>query len=72
MGRDYQLGYKGWNGLSELGEQDRQLGLFCQAARRADRLNAALDQISRRFGSQAVVPADLAPAREDPDDPERP
>jgi DNA polymerase-4 len=37
-----------------------QLGLFRSGPTRADRLNAALDQIAAKFGSDAVVPADVA------------
>jgi DNA polymerase-4 len=43
----------------ELDEPERQLPLFGQDARRRQ-LNAVLDRIASRFGSQAVVPADLA------------
>lgn len=39
-----------------------QLDLFQAPAARRGKLNAALDEISRRFGSRAVVPADLADA----------
>lgn len=37
-----------------------QLGLFDREPRPADRLNAALDRISSKFGAGAVVTADLA------------
>ena len=37
-----------------------QLALFSAAPTRADRLNAALDRISAKFGSSAVAPADVA------------
>ena len=37
-----------------------QLALFRSGPTRADRLNAALDQIATKFGSDAVVPADVA------------
>ena len=37
-----------------------QLALFRSGPTRADRLNAALDRIASKFGSDAVVPADVA------------
>ena len=37
-----------------------QLALFRSGPSRADRLNAALDRIASKFGSDAVVPADVA------------
>jgi DNA polymerase-4 len=37
-----------------------QLTLFQSGPTRADRLNAALDRIASKFGSDAVVPADVA------------
>ena len=37
-----------------------QLALFRSGPTRADRLNAALDRIATKFGSDAVVPADVA------------
>jgi DNA polymerase-4 len=42
-----------------------QADLFPAAAGRADRLNAALDRIADRFGSGAVVTADVADVGED-------
>ncbi len=45
----------------DLSGGDAQLGLFALAApKRADRLNLALDAIASKFGSKAVVTADLA------------
>ncbi len=48
----------------ELGGDERQLGLFdavpeANAPRRSDKLNAALDAITARFGVRAVTTADL-------------
>jgi DNA polymerase-4 len=37
-----------------------QLALFAATPTRADRLNAALDRIASKYGSDAVVPADVA------------
>ena len=42
-----------------------QLSLYAGAPTRTDRLNAALDDIARKFGGQAVLPADVASIRED-------
>ena len=53
----------------ELVGDSEQLGLFEEKTEsRAGKLNAALDQIASKFGSKAVVTADLA--REDGDDDE--
>lgn len=49
-----------------------QLGLFTGGPRTADRLNAALDRIAARFGSDAVTTADVAEVAGDPDRPRRP
>ena len=46
----------------ELQGSAAQLSLFAPAPRRSDKLNAALDKIAERFGSGAVVTADLAGA----------
>ena len=40
-----------------------QLGLFDQGRRKRDRLNRSLDAIAEKFGSGAVLPADLLAAR---------
>ena len=42
-----------------------QLALIAPAPSRADRLNAALDRIADKFGSGAVLPADVAAASDD-------
>ncbi|MBI5542503.1 MAG: DNA polymerase IV [Deltaproteobacteria bacterium] len=47
-----------------------QLTLFSPAPRRRDKLNAALDRIVERFGSQAVTTADLARQETRPDEEE--
>jgi hypothetical protein len=45
----------------ELVGQNEQLGLFAAPApERSDKLNAALDRITEKFGTKAVVTADLA------------
>jgi DNA polymerase-4 len=44
----------------ELVGEGAQLGLFEEPPARRQRLNAALDKIADRFGTGAVVPADLA------------
>lgn len=52
----------------ELVGESEQLGLFTEKTEsRSDKLNAALDQIASKFGTKAVVTADLA--REDSDEP---
>jgi DNA polymerase-4 len=65
--------------MQELGTEGggaRQLGLFTEPEKpkRSDKLNAALDRIAERFGSKAVLTADIAGSDEsDPDpEPERP
>jgi DNA polymerase-4 len=65
--------------MQELGTEAggaRQLGLFTEPEKpkRSDKLNAALDRIAERFGSKAVLTADIAGTDEsDPDpEPERP
>jgi hypothetical protein len=40
-----------------------QLGLFDEGRRKRDRLNRSLDAIAEKFGSGAVLPADLLAAR---------
>ena len=52
----------------ELTDTQGQLGLFDQGPKPADRLNAALDRISSKFGTRAVVTADLAEAERGSDD----
>lgn len=49
-------------GLSaqEFEAEQAQLGLFTPAPQRSEQLNAALDRIADRFGTRAVVTADLA------------
>ena len=42
-----------------------QLQLFSHRPNRAQKLNAALDEISRKFGSDAIQPADLLPPSSD-------
>jgi DNA polymerase-4 len=65
--------------MQELGTESvgaRQLGLFTEPEKpkRSDKLNAALDRIAERFGSKAVLTADIAGSDEsEPDsEPERP
>jgi DNA polymerase-4 len=65
--------------MQELGTESagaRQLGLFTEPEKpkRSDKLNAALDRIAERFGSKAVLTADIAGSDEsDPEpEPERP
>lgn len=54
----------------ELVGENEQLGLFEeQTESRSDKLNAALDQIASKFGSKAVVTADLAREEDDEDAP---
>ena len=52
----------------ELAGEAPQLGLFATEPPRSARLNAALDRIAEKFGSTAVVPADLAGAPDRDDD----
>ncbi|MEW5741078.1 MAG: DNA polymerase IV [Myxococcota bacterium] len=53
-------------GQELVGERE-QLGLFAEEApSRSDRLNSALDRIASKYGSKAVVTADLA--EDDPED----
>ncbi|MGZ3458015.1 MAG: DinB/UmuC family translesion DNA polymerase, partial [Archangium sp.] len=56
------------------GGEARQLGLFTEPEKplRSDKLNAALDKIAERFGTKAVVTADIAGSSESDPDPERP
>ncbi|MGQ0505112.1 MAG: DinB/UmuC family translesion DNA polymerase, partial [Myxococcaceae bacterium] len=51
----------------DLKEPPPQLSLFTPPPARADKLNAVLDRIAGRFGTNAVITADLA-AVEQPDD----
>lgn len=54
----------------ELVGENEQLGLFEEKTEsRSDKLNAALDQIASKFGSKAVVTADLAREEDDEDAP---
>jgi DNA polymerase-4 len=48
-----------------VGDGGGQLPLYAAAPTRADRLNAALDRIAEKFGSAAVMPADVAASREE-------
>jgi DNA polymerase-4 len=52
--------------------QETQLSLFEAAPNRADRLNAALDRITDRFGRNAVVTADVADLDDEDPRPPRP
>lgn len=52
----------------ELRPSGAQLSLFDAGAVRQKRLNLALDRIAERFGSHAIVPADLASREEGADD----
>jgi DNA polymerase-4 len=52
----------------ELVAPSAQRELFAPQPTRADRLNAALDRITDRFGGAAVAPADVV-AAEAPDTP---
>ncbi len=55
--------------VQELGTgEGPQLGLFTEAPKRSDKLNAALDRIAERYGTKAVTTADIAGS----DEPERP
>jgi DNA polymerase IV len=47
----------------DLGLQEPQLGLFDADRKKRDRLNQSLDAIARKFGDDAVLPADLLAAR---------
>jgi DNA polymerase IV len=63
--------------MQELGTESagaRQLGLFTEPEKpkRSDKLNAALDRIAERFGSKAVMTADIAGSDEAEPEPERP
>jgi hypothetical protein len=40
-----------------------QLGLFDEGRKKRDRLNRSLDAIAEKFGTGAVLPADLLAAR---------
>ena len=54
--------------VSGLNEGDAQLGLFEQGANRARKLNTTLDRIAERFGTRAVMPADVAAGEQDAGD----
>jgi DNA polymerase-4 len=43
----------------ELGRREPQLGLFDEEAKKRERLNRSLDEIARKFGPDAVLPADV-------------
>jgi len=43
----------------ELGARPPQLGLFDEEAKKRERLNRSLDEIARKFGPDAVLPADV-------------
>jgi DNA polymerase-4 len=63
--------------MQELGTESagaRQLGLFTEPEKpkRSDKLNAALDRIAERFGTKAIMTADIAGSDESEPDPERP
>jgi DNA polymerase-4 len=47
----------------DLGADAPQLGLFDAERKKRDRLNRSLDAIAEKFGSDAVLPAHLLPAR---------
>jgi DNA polymerase-4 len=47
----------------DLGEAQSQLGLFDAGRKKRERLNRSLDAIAEKFGSAAVLPADLIAAR---------
>jgi len=47
----------------DLGTHAPQLGLFDAERKKRDRLNKSLDAIADKFGSDAVLPADLVGAR---------
>jgi DNA polymerase-4 len=47
----------------DLGTVPPQLGLFDADRKRRERLNRSLDAIAEKFGNDAVLPADLLPAR---------
>jgi len=47
----------------DLGTVTPQLELFDATRRKRERLNRSLDAIAEKFGSDAVLPADLAPTR---------
>ncbi|MBS2025843.1 MAG: DNA polymerase IV, partial [Deltaproteobacteria bacterium] len=44
---------------SDLGDEAPQLGLFDRDEKKRAALNRQLDKIADRFGTRAVVPADL-------------
>jgi DNA polymerase-4 len=48
---------------AELGSPPPQLGLFDDGAKKRARLNRSLDQITERFGPDAILPADLIKPR---------
>jgi len=48
---------------SDLGAQEPQLDLFDAGRQKRQRLNRSLDAIAEKYGSEAVVPADLARAK---------
>jgi DNA polymerase-4 len=47
----------------DLGEAQSQLGLFDAGRKKRERLNRSLDAIAEKYGSAAVLPADLIAAR---------
>ncbi len=47
----------------DLGAGEPQLGLFDGDRKKRDRLNKSLDAIAEKFGSDAVLPADLLAVR---------
>jgi DNA polymerase IV len=47
----------------DLGEAQSQMGLFDAGRKKRERLNRSLDAIAEKFGSAAVLPADLIAAR---------
>jgi DNA polymerase-4 len=67
--RDKKIRLTGVSG-QELTDGGAQLGLFRQAPKRRDKLNAALDRIALRFGSAAVTTADLVKADDRSDEDE--
>jgi DNA polymerase-4 len=54
--------------VHDLGEADAQLALFDRGANRAQKLNTALDRIAERFGTRAVMPADVVAGERAVDD----
>jgi DNA polymerase-4 len=54
--------------VPDLGEADAQLALFDRGANRAQKLTTALDRIAERFGTRAVMPADVVAGERAVDD----